>query len=436
MLLSVGLTVALLWLAACTQAPTPTGQQTGQQSTAEPTIDASPIQQGHDPWKIATGETVTFTVTAPAAESVKILYRPVEVEGRHIQLAFLHSPSDAKEGTFSKQVKIGADFAGEVWAVAQYKNGQKKQTTPISLTTEASAAVSQNPSANTDESAREDKLTGGHIERAAFQPGQANILITVNAPAFELTLWQDGKEVKTYQIGIGRKQFPLPTGQRKAAQIVFNPEWVPPDSSWVEDEDVSPGERIEPDDPRNPLGKIKIPLGEGILIHEAKKPSDLGHLVSHGCVRLLTEDLFDLAEKIIDARSLPVSRAQIESLKNSKERMAVKLDTPLPVDINYDTQVIESGVLHVYPDVYNRSTNTIENLRSELQGAGVDTSAIDDQTLQEMLKRVTMKDQYVVSVSDLKTGRALTAGRTEPLIAEAEKPAKLAPKAKRGSHVR
>jgi lipoprotein-anchoring transpeptidase ErfK/SrfK len=426
--------LALLWFSACTQAPTPTptASRTGQQSAAEPTIDASPVQQGNDQWKIVSGDSLTINVTAPSAESVKILYRPVEVEGRHIELASLRSSSNATDGKFSKQIKITPDFAGEVWAVALYKNGEKKQTTLISLTTEASAALSQNPSANTDESAREDKLTGGHIERAAFQPGQPNILITVNAPAFELTLWQDGKEVKTYQIGIGRKQFPLPAGQRKATQIVFNPEWVPPDSSWIEDDNVSPGERIEPDDPRNPLGKIKIPLGEGILIHEAKKQSDLGHLVSHGCVRLFTDDLFDLAEKIIDARSLPISREQIEGLKTSKERKAVKLDTLLPVDINYDTQVIEGGVLHLYPDVYNRNTNTIENLRSELQTPGVDSSAIDDRTLQEMLNRVTMKDQYVVSVSDLKAGRALTAGRTEPLIAQAAKPAKPPRKSKRG----
>ena len=48
-------------------------------------------------------------------------------------------------------------------------------------------------------------------------------------PRFQLTLWQNGKEVKTYQIGIGRKEFPLPSGLRRSTQIVFNPDWVPPD---------------------------------------------------------------------------------------------------------------------------------------------------------------------------------------------------------------
>jgi len=40
--------------------------------------------------------------------------------------------------------------------------------------------------------------------------------------------------------------------------------------------------------------------------------------------------------------------------------------------------VVEGGVLHLYPDVYNHNTGTIENLRAELQSAGVDSSAIDD----------------------------------------------------------
>lgn len=334
----------------------------------------------------------------------------MDVEGRHIELATVRVPSDKTAGKFTTQIKVGPDFAGDVWAVALYKNGEKKQTAPIALTAEASAQFSENPSFNTDESAREDKLTGGHIEKAAFQPGQPDIMITVNAPAFELTLWQNGKEVKTYQIGIGRKQYPLPVGQRKATEVVFNPEWVPPDSSWVEDDDVTPGERIEAEDPRNPLGKIKIPLGEGILIHQAIKPSDIGHLVSHGCVRLVTDDLFDLAEKIIEARSLPVTKEQIERLKTSEERLAVKLDKPLGVDINYDTQVIEGGVLHLYPDVYNHNTNTIENLRAELQSADVDQSTIDDQTLKQMLDRVSMTEEFVVNVADIKASRALTAG--------------------------
>ena len=46
------------------------------------------------------------------------------------------------------------------------------------------------------ESERSDRLTGGRVERAEFEPGQPDIRLTLNVPSFRLTLWQNGKEVK------------------------------------------------------------------------------------------------------------------------------------------------------------------------------------------------------------------------------------------------
>jgi L,D-transpeptidase catalytic domain len=272
-------------------------------------------------------------------------------------------------------------------------------------------------SLETDESERSDRLTGGRIEKAPFIAGDRRVWITVDIPAFRLTLWQNSKEVSTYQIGIGRSSFPLPSGERKATEIIWNPEWIPPDSSWVEEtEDVEVGERIEADDLRNPLGKIKIPLGGGILIHEAASPSDIGRLVSHGCVRMLTEDIFDLTEKIVAARGLPLTREQIEQAKMSTDRLAAKLDPPIWVDINYDTQVVEGGVLHLFPDVYHRSVNPLGDLRLELMRNGVDVASIDDRTLEQLLERVTMTEMFSVSIGEIKAGRALTAGWTKPIV--------------------
>jgi hypothetical protein len=271
-------------------------------------------------------------------------------------------------------------------------------------------------SLGTDESERSDRLTGGRVEKGQLIAGDRRIWITIDIPAFRLTLWQNGRDVRTYQIGIGRRSYPLPSGERKATEIIWNPEWVQPDSSWVEEtEDVEVGERIEADDLRNPLGKIKIPLGGAILIHQAASPSDIGRLVSHGCARMLTEDIFDLTEKIVSARGMPVTREQIEHAKMSTDRLAAKLDPPIWVDINYDTHVVEGGVLYLFPDVYNRSINPREALRLELMSNGVDAASIDDGILEQMLERVTMTEMFSVSIADIKAGRALTAGWTKPL---------------------
>ena len=413
------LAAAAVALLACKPVSDSTGEKpTAQPTQSEPTIEAAPTTKAGEQWQVITSDNVTFTVTAPDAKSVKILYRPAFAEGRHVELKKTVSASQSDAGKFTTQVKVPADFAGEVWAEVLYPSGEKKQTQPISLTTEeiTPEELADASYKHTEESARSDKFTSGRIEKTELQPGKGDIRITINIPAFQQTLWQSGKEVRTYEIGIGRKEFQLPSGLRYARQIIFNPDWIPPDSEWVYEHDVEPGERVEADDPRNPLGKIKIPIGGGgILIHQAFKPSDIGHLVSHGCVRVRLDELYDLIDEILAARAVSASREQIERAKKSKDRVVIKLDAPLVVDISYDTQVVEGGVLHLYPDVYNKKTNTIENLRAELKEAGVDDSKLDDRTLQQMLDRVTMNEEFVVSIADIKAGRALEAGKTQPL---------------------
>ena len=420
LLVALLLTTACL---ACQEAGRPAENRNASPSqtvqSVEPTIQADPTSKSDDQWQVITSDSVTLTVNAPGAQSAKILYRPAFADGRHVVLKSLTSPAEPKTDKFTTQLKLPSDFAGEVWAEVSYPKEEKKETKPISLTVESisPAELTDASYKHTDDSARSDKITGGRIEKTTFQPANGDIRITINIPAFQLTLWQGGKEVRTYQIGIGRREFPLPGGLRHASQVVFNPDWVPPDSSWVEDHDVTPGERVEADDPRNPLGKIKIPLGNGILIHQASGPKDLGHLVSHGCVRLLLADLFDLSEKIIAARSAQVSKQQIDHAKTSKDRLVVKLGTPVVVDLSYDTQVVEGGVLHLYPDVYDKKTDTVENVRAELQDAHIDIANLDDDALRKMLARVTNTEELSVSVADLKAGRALETSQNMPLTA-------------------
>jgi murein L,D-transpeptidase YcbB/YkuD len=271
--------------------------------------------------------------------------------------------------------------------------------------------------ADRSESERSDKLTGGHIETADFAPNQPDIRLTLNVPSFRLTLWQNGKEVKSYYVGVGMKEYPIYIGEREATEIIWNPAWIPPASDWVSShKGVQPGEVIKASDARNPLGKVKIPLGDSYLIHQAASTSDVGNLVSHGCIRVLRSDLYDLTEKIIAARSLPISSERIAAAKRSFKTLYAQLDEPLPVDINYDTLVVEGGVLHIYPDVYNHGTNRPARLRAELEASGVDASNVTDQTLKKLLAKVTRRTQFVVETSSIAEGSALQDGELLSLI--------------------
>jgi hypothetical protein len=386
-----------------------------------PSLEVAPLAPDAGRWRVAASNDVAFSVTAPRAESVRLLYRPVTLDpDRRLLLRRLDEPTDREAGTFSARVTLPEDFAGVVWAEATYSDGVTKATEPMSLTAddESSAAVRAGAvwGAGADESDRSDRLTGGRIEKASFSEANPYVWITLNLPAFRLTLWQDEKEVAAYPIGIGRKAFPVPVGEREARRVIFNPAWIPPDSTWVDEQPgVEPGERIEADDPRNPLGTIKIPLGDGILIHEAASPSDVGSLVSHGCVRMLERDIFELAERLLAARSRALPPAEMAQVRRSTERKEVDLGAPVRVDINYDTQVVEGGALNLYPDVYDRATDTVRAVREELGSVGFDASRLDDETIRRMLGRVSGRAKFAVELSDLMKGHGLAAGSAVPL---------------------
>lgn len=266
------------------------------------------------------------------------------------------------------------------------------------------------------DSARSDKRTGGFIEQTSLIEGDGDVKITVNVPSFQMTLWQGAKEVRTYPIGVGLKDYPIFIGLREAKYIIWNPVWIPPSSDWVEaSSKVQVGEIIQPTDPRNPLGKMKIPLGYGYLLHQANSKNDLGNLVSHGCVRVMRNDLYDLSEKIIKARSVEISADEINKGKRTKETIVAELETPVQVELTYDTMVVEAGVLHIYPDIYDHDKNTVENLREELESDGIDVSNVDDKTLEKMISYAKAKKQYVVNLKNLREGKFLS-GKAIPVL--------------------
>ena len=131
--------------------------------------------------------------------------------------------------------------------------------------------------------------------------------IVVNIPAFRMDVFADGVLVKSYKVGIGYPQFPLPQGLRKAQLIIFNPTWTPPDSPWVDSMKVTPGEVIEAGSKQNPLGPIKIPIGSPSLIHGGKPLAKIGTFASHGCVGMTNAQVKDFAKVLAQASNTDLS---------------------------------------------------------------------------------------------------------------------------------
>jgi hypothetical protein len=184
-----------------------------------------------------------------------------------------------------------------------------------------------------------------------------------------MDVFDAGRLIKSYKIGIGYPQFPLPTGLRQARVIIFNPTWTPPDEPWVAKmKDISVGEKVAAGSKLNPLGPIKIPIGGPSLIHGGKSPAKLGTFASHGCVGLTTPQVQDFAKVLAQLGETHVTDAEMaEYARDKTQTKEVKLIKAVPVELRYETIVVEDGKLHIYRDVYDQGTNTEENLRAVLE---------------------------------------------------------------------
>jgi hypothetical protein len=218
-----------------------------------------------------------------------------------------------------------------------------------------------------------------------------------------MDIFEDGTLVKSYKVGIGTPEFPLPTGLRKAESVIFNPTWTVPDEAWAEEmKNVKVGETVEAGDKDNPLGWAKIPIGLPNLIHGGKAPAKIGTFASHGCVGLTNPQIKDFAIRLAAAAGTRINDEQVSSyLKERTETHEVKLDETVPVELRYETIVIEDGKLHVYKDVYEQNTNTEENLKAVLAAHGLkfeDLPAAKQTELLNSLKSVSKKKEVVLEI--------------------------------------
>lgn len=234
--------------------------------------------------------------------------------------------------------------------------------------------------------AKTTPIAGGEGLASAPNAVPTDTRVVVNAPAYRMDVFEAGRLVKSYKVGIGYPEFPLPTGLRKARAIIFNPTWTPPDEPWVESPSskVKVGEKVEAGSKLNPLGLLKIPIGSPSLIHGGKSPAKLGAFASHGCVGLTDALAQDFAKLLAQLAGQKLSDADIASYKkNRSETKQVTLSEAVPVELRYETIVAEDGKLHIYRDVYDRNTNTEENLRAVLTANGV---TMEDLTEEERLQ--------------------------------------------------
>jgi L,D-transpeptidase ErfK/SrfK len=102
----------------------------------------------------------------------------------------------------------------------------------------------------------------------------------------------------SFQVAIGRPQFPTPTGRFQINEMVENPDFLAFDFNNPKGKDrgrIAPGAN-------NPLGLRWIGFafahGWQVGFHGTQKTEVLGQAVSHGCVRMSNPDVVAMFSKV------------------------------------------------------------------------------------------------------------------------------------------
>ena len=195
-----------------------------------------------------------------------------------------------------------------------------------------------------------------HIHNPHIVPVETRDGILINLPQLLLFLFQQGKLVAAYPVGLGKSTWPTPEGKFRIVTREINKTWKVPKSIQEEmrreqkivQEELPPG-------PENPLGDHWLGLSMwGYGIHGTIAPSSIYHFRSHGCIRLHPDDVADLFQRVkisTPGRIIyqPVLMAQLE-----------------------DGQVL----LEVHQDVYNKGIDPEQTVRDMVEANGLD-QAID-----------------------------------------------------------
>lgn len=174
--------------------------------------------------------------------------------------------------------------------------------------------------------------------------------LVVNAPAGELTVWEDGRRLRVYPVSVGVWRHPTPIGDFTLTRATWNPWWKPPASDWAR------GEKPQPPGPRNAMGRVKLHFLPLYFIHGTTETGELGRPASHGCVRMANQDVLELARLVHRHATPDLAAATLDRLAaNPRATREIPFARPVTLRIVYDRVELRGDELVVHPHIYSRT---------------------------------------------------------------------------------
>ncbi len=190
-----------------------------------------------------------------------------------------------------------------------------------------------------------------HILPAAARTG-----LVLNLPEMRLYYFTGrGTTVNTYPVSVGRMDWKTPLGESRIIRKQKDPAWYPPRS--VKQEAIEAGDEVPdviPPGPDNPLGKYALRLSlPGYLIHGTNKPYGVGMRVTHGCIRLLPEDIEELFGKIRTGTRVQLVNQPVK-LGWDHEVLFMEVYPPLEEDLDAKKNLLRYALELVYSELEKR----------------------------------------------------------------------------------
>jgi lipoprotein-anchoring transpeptidase ErfK/SrfK len=120
-------------------------------------------------------------------------------------------------------------------------------------------------------------------------------VLAVDRGTYKLRLYKHLKLVKTYGIAVGQVGLETPAGRYTIQNKAVNPAWNVPNSAWAGDK---AGTVVPGGVPENPLKARWMGIYDGAGIHGTDARGSIGTNASHGCIRMLVEDVIELYDQV------------------------------------------------------------------------------------------------------------------------------------------
>jgi L,D-transpeptidase ErfK/SrfK len=263
--------------------------------------------------------------------------------------------------TSQAQVPLFEQLAGGAFSY-KIRNGDSLASIAARFGIDATTLAANN---NLSPSARLQVNQSLQIDNRHIVPNLIGDGIVINIPQRMLFYFKDSRLVRHFPVGLGRPDWPTPTGEFRIAAKEEDPTWeVPPSIQEEMRREGKPVKTCVPPGPDNPLGKHWLGLSlAGYGIHGTIAPASIYHFQTHGCIRAHPDDIGELFKDV--ARGTP----------------GMLVYRPLLL-----AKIGEEIYLEVHRDVYRKAPRALESFAQLVRAHHLE-SFIDRKLAQDIIRK-------------------------------------------------